>query len=203
MQTVSQMGNFTSIFSCHEWCCLSGLWALCSLDCRSFPPGFPPELLSFSQGRKGDLDSSKFPSPYFFVVWLVTASFVCESVGMQSAAAISMLMAAPRQSKQGCSCRTVAVPPKQRPGSRCGESPAPESCSVILWMLPRLLCLPVFYQNRGLCPRLRFCSSLTLHVAPPVGGLRWEASENIKLYVISFLVRIPAIAVVDPAMYIS
>lgn len=166
MQTISQMGNFTSIFSCHEWCCLSGLWALCCLDCCSFPPGSPPELLSFSQG---DLDSSKFPSPYFFVVWLVTASFVCESVGMQRAAAISMLIAAPRQNKQGRSRRAMAVPPKQRPGSRCGESPPRQSCSLTRGgqelMLPRLLCFPVFTKMEGLCHTLWLCSSLTLHVA--------------------------------------
>lgn len=91
MQAVSQMENFTGIFSCHEWCCLSGLWALFSLNCCCFPPWLLSRAVKFQPGKKGRFELLWISKSVFSVVWL--ASFVCESVGMPSAAAISMLLA--------------------------------------------------------------------------------------------------------------
>lgn len=109
------------------------------------------------EGRKGDLDSSKFRGPYFFAGWLVTASFVREAAGTQGALAISMLMAAPWQRKGGC-VRSTPTKAWQRtwgqlwaPAARCHAGVAGR------WELPALFrpLLPKFYTGGSLsfrCP---------------------------------------------------
>lgn len=192
MQTVSQMENFTGIFSCHEWCCLSGLWALGSLNCYSFPCWLPSRAVKCQPGKKRRFELLWISKSVFSVVWL--ASFVCESVGMLSTTAINMLLA----EQTGL----LSLSPKKGLG---------EPCSPVLlchaeWVRAEHHQAPLlpsfFYENRSpahtvdllLCNSS--CGSLAL-------GLRWEASKNIKLYIISLLLLTSTIAVADLEMYMS
>lgn len=91
MQTVSQMENFTGIFFHVMNDAVSLGYGLSALSIAvPSPSGSPPELLSFNQRRKGDLNSSEFLSLCF--LWCGWQA-LCASVGTPRATAISMLPA--------------------------------------------------------------------------------------------------------------
>lgn len=146
---------YRHLFSCHEWCCLSGLWALCSLNCCSFPPWLPSRAVKFQPEKKGRFELLWISKSVFSVARL--ASFVCESAGTPRATAISMLLAeqtgllspSPRKSLGAGVGRALLTNPAL--SCRVGESWTPPGSSA-----------SQFYENRSppravvllLCKRL-------------------------------------------------
>lgn len=134
-----------------------------------FPHGSPPELLSFSQGKKREI----WAPPNFQVcisLWCAGDSELCvQECWHAETIVISMLIAVPRQNKQGCCHQAMAMPPKQRPRNRCGESPAHESCSIMQGgqelNTAQAPPPPRLHRNGGLCHTLWFCCTLTLPTA--------------------------------------
>lgn len=179
MQTVSQMENFTGIFSCHEWCCLSGLWALCSLNCCSFPPWLPSRAVKFQPGKKGRFELLWISKSLFSVVWL--ASFVLRVLACQGPRRFACCL----QNKQGCSPE-----PRERLGADVGEPCSPILLCHAEWVRDehhQAPLLPSFYESRS-PPHavvLLLCNSSCGRLAL---GLRWDCSKNIKLYILSLLV---------------
>lgn len=180
-----------------SWMMLS-LWVMGSLLSPLLfllPAGSPPELLSFSQGRKGDLNSSEFPSLCF--LWCGWRAFCARVLACRE----PWWLACCLQNKQGCS--------PWAPG-KAWEQMWGEPCSPVLlchaeWVRAehhQAPLLPSFYESRSLPHAVvqllcnSSCGSLAL-------GLRWDPSENIKLYIVSLLVHTSGIAVADIETYIS
>lgn len=159
------------------------------------PPGSSPELLSFSQGRKGDLNSSEFPSLCF--LWCGWRALCVRVLACRAPRRLACCL----QNKQGCSPWARKKAWEQMWGEPCSPIPLCHAEWVRAEHHQAPL-LPSFYENRSpphtvlLLLYNSSCGSLAL-------GLRWEASKNIKLYITSLLVHTSTIAVADLETYIS
>lgn len=153
MQTVSQMENFTGIFFHVMNDAVSLGYGLSALSTAvPSPPGSPPELLSFSQRRKGDLNSSEFPSLCF--LWRGWRALCARVLARRE----PRRLACCSQNRQGC------CPPA--PG-KAWEQVWGEPCSPILlchaeWVRVGHLQAPLLpnFMKTGLHHALWFCSSV-------------------------------------------